>query len=120
VHLPGALEMPPVALLHHAEMLYLPPLVSATAQAHRQHRHCAAARQGRCGEVKDLDRWGYLLRYISDRIAPVIGPPGTAQALPAAGNLLDLGLNSTADFDGGLDQGFELRAPRGQPHDWAP
>ena len=29
-------------------------------------------------------------------------------------------LNSTADFDGGLDRGFELRAPRGQPHDGAP
>ena len=29
-------------------------------------------------------------------------------------------LKSTADFDGGLDRGFELRAPRGQPHDVAP
>jgi hypothetical protein len=26
-------------------------------------------------QFKDLDRWGCLLRYISDRIAPVIGPP---------------------------------------------
>ena len=29
-------------------------------------------------------------------------------------------LNSTAVFGGGLDRGFELRAPRGQPHDGAP
>ena len=29
-------------------------------------------------------------------------------------------LKSTVDFGGGLDRGFELRAPRGQPHDGAP
>ena len=25
-------------------------------------------------QFKDLDRWGCLLRYVSDRIAPVLGP----------------------------------------------
>jgi hypothetical protein len=36
-------------------------------------------------QFKDLDRWGCLLRYISDRIAPIIGPPKPVQGLPAAG-----------------------------------
>jgi hypothetical protein len=36
-------------------------------------------------QFKDLDRWGCLLRYISDRIAPVIGPPKPPPALPATG-----------------------------------
>ena len=36
-------------------------------------------------QFKDLDRWGCLLRYISDRIAPVIGPPKPTPGLQAAG-----------------------------------
>jgi hypothetical protein len=36
-------------------------------------------------QFKNLDRWGCLLRYISDRIAPVIGPPKPPPALPATG-----------------------------------
>lgn len=36
-------------------------------------------------QFKDLDRWGCLLRYIVDRIVPVIGPPHSAPGLPAAG-----------------------------------
>ena len=36
-------------------------------------------------QFKDLDRWGCLLRYISDRIAPIIGPPKSAQGLPLTG-----------------------------------
>ena len=36
-------------------------------------------------QFKDLDRWGCLLRYISDRIAPIIGPPRPVAGLPAAG-----------------------------------
>ena len=36
-------------------------------------------------QFKDLDRWACLLHYISDRIAPVIGPPRPPQGLPAAG-----------------------------------
>jgi hypothetical protein len=44
-------------------------------------RHVRAAAE----QFKDLDRWGCLLRYISDRIAPVIGPPRPPTGLPAAG-----------------------------------
>jgi hypothetical protein len=44
-------------------------------------RHVRAAAE----QFKDLDRWGHLLRYISDRIAPVIGPPELPAALPATG-----------------------------------
>ena len=44
-------------------------------------RHIKAAAE----QFKDLDRWGCLLRYISDRIAPVIGPPKPAPGLLAAG-----------------------------------
>jgi hypothetical protein len=36
-------------------------------------------------QFKELDRWGCLLRYISDRIAPDIGPPRPPPGLPAAG-----------------------------------
>lgn len=36
-------------------------------------------------QFKDLDRWGRLLRYISDRIAPVIGSTKPAQGLPLTG-----------------------------------
>jgi hypothetical protein len=32
-----------------------------------------------------LDRWGCLPRYVSDRIAPVIGPPRPPPTLPATG-----------------------------------
>lgn len=44
-------------------------------------QHVRAAAQ----QFKDLDRWGCLLRYISDRIAPVIGPPNPPPVLPATG-----------------------------------
>ena len=36
-------------------------------------------------QFRDLDRWACLLRYISDRIAPVIGPPRAPPSLPAIG-----------------------------------
>jgi hypothetical protein len=36
-------------------------------------------------QFKDLVRWACLLRYISERIAPVIGPPKLPPALPATG-----------------------------------
>jgi len=42
-------------------------------------------------QFKDLDRWGCLLRYIGERIAPAIGPPKPPQALAATGYLPDLG-----------------------------
>jgi hypothetical protein len=36
-------------------------------------------------QFKGLDRWGCLLRYISNRIAPVVGPPPPPPVLPATG-----------------------------------
>jgi len=36
-------------------------------------------------QFKDLDRWGCLLGYISDRVAPVIAPPRPPPSLPATG-----------------------------------
>jgi hypothetical protein len=36
-------------------------------------------------QIKTTDRWAVLLRYISDKIAPVIGPFRPPQALPATG-----------------------------------
>jgi hypothetical protein len=36
-------------------------------------------------QFKGLDRWGCLLRYISNRIAPVVGPPPPPPGLPATG-----------------------------------
>ena len=44
-----------------------------------QHVKAAAA------QLKDLDRWGCLLRDISDRIAPVVGPPNPTHGPPATG-----------------------------------
>ena len=69
-------------------MLYLTPLhgrvdvlrkLIANIGAALQHVKAAAE------QFKDMDRWACLLRYISNRIAPVIGPPRLAQALPATG-----------------------------------
>ncbi len=36
-------------------------------------------------QFKDLDGWGCLLRYVSDRIAPIIGPPKPPPRLAATG-----------------------------------
>jgi hypothetical protein len=44
-------------------------------------RHVKAAAE----QFKDLDRWGCLLRHISDRIAPVIGQPKPPPRLAATG-----------------------------------
>ena len=44
-------------------------------------RHVRAAAE----QFKDLDRWGCLMRYVSDRIAPIIGPPKPPAALPETG-----------------------------------
>jgi hypothetical protein len=44
-------------------------------------RHVRAAAE----QFKDLDRWACLLRSISDRIAPIIGPPRPAPRLSATG-----------------------------------
>ena len=36
-------------------------------------------------QFRDLDRWGCLLRYISERIAPIAGPPERQDRLAATG-----------------------------------
>jgi hypothetical protein len=51
----------------------------ANIDAALQHVKAAAE------QFKDLDRWACLLRYISDRIAPFIGPPKLPPALEATG-----------------------------------
>ncbi len=74
--------------------LYLTPLhgrsdtlkkLIANIGAALQHVRAAAE------QFQGLDRWRRLLRYISDRIAPIIGPPKPPAALPATGSLPDLG-----------------------------
>lgn len=50
-------------------------------------RHVKAAAE----QFKDLDRWGCLLRHISNRIAPVVKLPQPPPGLPAAGQLPDSG-----------------------------
>ena len=68
--------------------LYLTPLhgrapilkqLIANVGAALQHVRAAAE------QFKNLDRWGCLLHYISDRIAPLIAPPNPAPTLPATG-----------------------------------
>ncbi|MFN8895873.1 MAG: transposase, partial [Betaproteobacteria bacterium] len=68
--------------------LYLTPLhgradilkrLIANIRAALRHVRTAAE------QFKDLDRGGHLLRCISDRIAPVIGPPKPPPALQATG-----------------------------------
>ena len=44
-------------------------------------RHVRAAAE----QFTQADRWGLLLRYVSDRIAPVIGPSSPPDPLPATG-----------------------------------
>jgi hypothetical protein len=44
-------------------------------------RHVRAAAE----QFNDLDRWGCLLRYVSDRIAPIIGPPKPPPRLAGMG-----------------------------------
>jgi hypothetical protein len=68
--------------------LYLTPLHGRAdvlkrliANIHKALQHVKAAAE----QFKDLDRWGCLLRYISDRIAPVIGPPRPPPGLVAEG-----------------------------------
>jgi hypothetical protein len=68
--------------------LYLTPLHGRTDVLKRLIANIGAALRhvrATAEQFKDLDRWGCLLRYISDRIAPVIGPPRSMTGLPAAG-----------------------------------
>ena len=68
--------------------LYLTPLHGKTgllksliANIHAALQHVKAAAE----QIKTKDRWALLLRYVSDKIAPVIGPFRPPNALPATG-----------------------------------
>ena len=54
---------------------------------HRRYAHITAPRHVKAAaeQFKNLDRWGCLQRYISDRITPVVAPPQPPPGLPAAG-----------------------------------
>ena len=67
--------------------LYLTPLHGRKDILKRLIANIGAALQyikAAAEQFKDLDRWGCLLRYISDRTAPIIGPPKPSQGLPVA------------------------------------
>jgi hypothetical protein len=68
--------------------LYLTPmhgktklLKSLIANIHAALQHVKAAAE----QFKSVDRWATLLRYISERIAPAIGPFSSPAALPETG-----------------------------------
>ena len=76
--------------VNHANQttLYLTPLHGRGDVLKRLIANIGAALQyvkTAAEQFRDLDRWACLLRYISDRIAPVIGPPKPPTALPATG-----------------------------------
>jgi hypothetical protein len=78
----------PAAATGRGGTLYLTPLHGRVDVLKRLIANIGAALQhvkAAAEQFKDLDRWGCLLRYISDRIAPIIGPPKPVQGLPAAG-----------------------------------
>ena len=61
-------------------------LKSVIANFHAALQRVKAAAE----QMKATDRRAVLLRHISDKIAPVIGPFRPPQALPAMGSLRDL------------------------------
>jgi hypothetical protein len=68
--------------------LYLTPLHGRAkllklliANIHEALQHVRAA----AGQFKAIDRWAVLLRYVSDKIAPTLGPFRPPTALPATG-----------------------------------
>jgi len=68
--------------------LYLTPLHGRADVLKRLIANIGAALQhvkAAAEQFKDLDRWGCLLRYISDRIAPIIAPPRPPPSLPETG-----------------------------------
>ena len=72
----------------HQTTLYLTPLHGRAdilkrliANIGEALQHVKAAAE----QFKNIDRWGCLLRYVSERIAPVIGPSKPPAALPATG-----------------------------------
>jgi hypothetical protein len=56
-------------------------LKSLIASIHAALRHVRAAGE----QIKKTDRWAVLLRFVSEKIAPVIGPFRPPEALPATG-----------------------------------
>ncbi len=69
-------------------MLYLRPLPGRADVLKRLIANIGAALQhvkAAAEQFKDVDRLGCLVRYISDRSAPVIRPPRPLQRLVAAG-----------------------------------
>lgn len=75
----------------HANLtaLYLTPLHGRADILKRLIANIGAALQhvkAAAQQFKDMDRWGCLLRYISDRIAPVIGPRSRRQRWLRRGN----------------------------------
>ena len=62
----------------HAKTNHLKSLV-ATIRKALQHVRVAAE------QFKAIDSWAALLRYVSDRIAPVIGPFRPPAGLPVSG-----------------------------------
>ena len=67
----------------HGKMNYLKSLVANIRKA-LQHVRVAAE------QFNAADPWATLLRYVSDRIAPLIGPIRPPSALAASGQLPDL------------------------------
>jgi hypothetical protein len=68
--------------------LYLTPLHGRADTLKRLIANIGAALQhvrAAAEQFKDFDRWGCLLRYISDQIAPTIGPPRPPPGLTATG-----------------------------------
>ncbi len=68
--------------------LYLTPLHGRADLLKRLIAHIGAALQyvkAAAEQFKNLDRWGCLLRYICERIAPVIGPPKPSPRLAETG-----------------------------------
>ena len=54
---------------------------SLIANIHAALQHVKAAAE----QIKSTDRWAVLLRYVSDKMAPVIAPFRLPQALPGTG-----------------------------------
>ena len=68
--------------------LYLTPLHGKTKLLKQLIANVGAALQhvkAAAEQFKDIDRWSCLLRYVSDRIAPIIEPPKQPPALQATG-----------------------------------
>ena len=62
----------------HGKANRLKPLI---ANIHAALQHVKAAAE----QFKSADRWGLLLRYVSDKIAPSLGPFRPSIGLPATG-----------------------------------